>query len=132
MWHRKLSSASFRDELGRFLLERCGAWEESSLSGQSTGETNADAMSVASGSVSTSDRRQDSADTDASGEEDWHSFVDASDLDSVYDGVMAKAEERTALPKFSTAEDESTQQEAPDRQTQAQPPFSPQAPFLGN
>ncbi|KAG5962501.1 hypothetical protein E4U56_003376 [Claviceps arundinis] len=131
MWHRKLSSASFRDELGRFLLERCGACEESSLSGQLISETYADAMSVASGNVSTSDRRQVSADTDASGEEDWHSFEDASDLDSVFDGTMAKTEEKTALSTLSTGEYESTQQEVPDRQTQAQPSFSPQAPFPG-
>ncbi|KAG6095513.1 hypothetical protein E4U30_002423 [Claviceps sp. LM220 group G6] len=46
--YNKLSSTSFRDKLTNLLGELCGAGEESSPNGPTTGETNTDAESVAS------------------------------------------------------------------------------------
>ncbi|KAG5955679.1 hypothetical protein E4U56_007104, partial [Claviceps arundinis] len=136
--YNKLSSASFRDKLTNFLGEQCGAGEASSPSGPTTDEKNTDAESVASVSIlttrscSTSDRRQVSAGTDVGGEEEeLPSFVLAPDPSLVFDEAMAKAEEQTALSMPSTAGVESTQQEAPDRHRQAQPPFSPQSSCSG-
>ncbi|KAG6056375.1 hypothetical protein E4U32_005761 [Claviceps aff. humidiphila group G2b] len=138
--YNKLSSASFRDKLTNLLGELCGAGEASSPSGPTTGEINTDAESVASVSIlttrscSTGDRRQVSAGTDVGGEEeDLPSFVDhdAPDPSLVVDEAMAKAEEKTALSIPSTAGDESTQQEPPDKHKQAQPPFSPHSSCSG-
>ncbi|KAG6105359.1 hypothetical protein E4U14_005155 [Claviceps sp. LM454 group G7] len=75
VWHSKLSSASFRDELARFLVERYRAVEESSPNGSTTGEANADAESMTSRSASptgswTGDRTQVFAGIDADGEEE--------------------------------------------------------------
>ncbi|KAG5959203.1 hypothetical protein E4U56_005070 [Claviceps arundinis] len=133
--YNKLSSASFRDKLTNLLEELCGAGEESSPSGPTTGEINTDAESVASVSIlttrpcSTGDRRQVSAGTDVGGEEEeLHSFVDAPDPSLVFDEAMAKAEEKTALSIPSTAGDESTQQEPPDKHKQQSSCSGPDLP----
>ncbi|KAG6153862.1 hypothetical protein E4U35_000598 [Claviceps purpurea] len=134
----KVSSASFRDNLASWLAEQFGAGEESSPSGPTTGETNADAESLASVSVfttrsySTDDRRQVSAGTDAGGEgERLPSFADAPDPGSVFDETMAKAEEKIALSIPSRAGYESTQQEAPDKDRQQSSCSGPDLPPSG-
>ncbi|KAG6178740.1 hypothetical protein E4U36_006198 [Claviceps purpurea] len=68
----KISSASFRDDLSTWLGEWFGAGEESSPSGPTTGEANADAESTTPTSA-VSTRR------DAGGEEDDYDPVRASD-----------------------------------------------------
>ncbi|KAG6316431.1 hypothetical protein E4U22_007085 [Claviceps purpurea] len=134
----KVSSASFRDNLASWLAEQFGAGEESSPSGPTTGETNADAESLASVSIfttrsySTDDRRQVSAGTDAGGEgERLPSFADAPDPGSVFDETMAKAEEKIALSIPSRAGYESTQQEAPDKDRQQSSCSGPDLPPSG-
>ncbi|KAG5964649.1 hypothetical protein E4U56_002129 [Claviceps arundinis] len=134
----KVSSASFRDNMASWLAEQFGAVEESNLSGPTAGETNADAESLASASIfttrsySTDDRRQVSASTDASGEEErLPSFVDAPDPDLVFDEAMAKEEEKTTLSIPSTVGDESTQQEAPNKVRQQSSCLGPDLPPSG-
>ncbi|KAG6105165.1 hypothetical protein E4U13_008014 [Claviceps humidiphila] len=133
--YNKLSSASFRDKLTSLLGELCGASEESSPNGPTTGETNTDAESVASVSIitkrscSTGDRRQVSAGTDVDGEEEeLPSFVDVPDPSLVFDEAMAKAEEQTTLSMPSTAGDESKQQEPPDKHKQQSSCSGPDLP----
>ncbi|KAG5991702.1 hypothetical protein E4U52_003411 [Claviceps spartinae] len=131
----KVSSASFRDNMASWLAEQFGAVEESNLSGPTSGETDADAESLASASIfttrsySTDDRRQVSTSTDASGEEErLPSFVDAPDPGSVFDEAMAKKEKKTSLSIPSTVGDESTQQEAPNEDRQQSSCSGPDLP----
>ncbi|KAG6018862.1 hypothetical protein E4U19_007834 [Claviceps sp. Clav32 group G5] len=100
VWHSKLSSASFRDELARFLVEWYRAVEESSPNGPTTGEANADAEAMTSRSASptgwwTGDRTQVSAGIDGDGEEE------NGDLGTVSDFAVANAKNKTPAPSLT-------------------------------
>ncbi|KAG6103464.1 hypothetical protein E4U14_006245, partial [Claviceps sp. LM454 group G7] len=138
--YNKLGCASFRDELGKWLEERCGTGEESIEGGNTIGETDIDVRPVASGSCfaaprSRGDRRRVAPRSPSStgtggGEEDWcEPSVDETNLSLVFDDATPLSE--SAMVTSTTAGFRRTQREAPDGQRPAQPPFTPKSPSPG-
>ncbi|CCE32938.1 uncharacterized protein CPUR_06860 [Claviceps purpurea 20.1] len=136
--YNKLDSASFRDELGEWLEERCGTDEESIEGGHIIGETDIDVGPVESGSCFAvrsrlrGDRRwvAPSSTGTGGGEEDWcEPSVDDANSGLVFDNAMPILESATVTP--SMAGFRRTQQEAPDGQRPAQPPFTLKSPSPG-
>ncbi|KAG5912748.1 hypothetical protein E4U61_007988, partial [Claviceps capensis] len=136
--YNKLGSASFRDELRKWLEEWCGTGEESIRGGHTISETDIDVGSVASGSCfaarsrSRGDpRRVAPSSIGTSGEEeDWcKPSVDETNPGLVFDNAMPIAE--SAMVTSSTVGFRRMQREAPDGQRPAQPPFTPKSPSTG-
>ncbi|KAG5952112.1 hypothetical protein E4U57_006399 [Claviceps arundinis] len=135
--YTKLSSASFRAEMGKWLEERCGTGEESIGSRHTIGETDIDVGPVASGSCfaalrSRGDRRRIALSSTGTGggEEDWcEPSVDETNPGLVFDNAIPIA--KSAMAISSTAGFRRTQREAPDGQRPAQPPFTPKSSSQG-
>ncbi|KAG6055967.1 hypothetical protein E4U32_005979 [Claviceps aff. humidiphila group G2b] len=137
--YNRLGSASFRDEMGKWLEERCGIGEESIGGGNKIGETDIDVRPdwpVASGNCfavlrSRGDRRRvaPSSTGTGGGEEDWcEPSVDETNLSLVFDNAMPLSE--SAMVTSTTAGFRRTQREAQDGQ-RAQPPFTPKSSSQG-
>ncbi|KAG6151166.1 hypothetical protein E4U51_000794, partial [Claviceps purpurea] len=110
--YNKLGSASFRDELRKWLEEWCGTGEESIGDGHTIGETDIDVGSqVASGncfaarSRSRGDRRRvaPSSTGAGGGEEDWYKPSVDETNPGLHGGIQANAARSAGWTKISSA-----------------------------